>query len=198
MTRQIVGLLFVVSICIFLTGCSDNSGVDPASTISVGDIQITLIPSGEQVDGGAYPDINADNPVDAYPGPDSATIELEPFVFQTAEPGGITVHGSLAVLDPTVLVPAKDDAIYLVQLQDGASIATIPPIVEGQSIKAEVDERTGEFVFINVPQGQYAVVVVTINGTQVPVRYYDTANFAIIKITEEDGGKTIEIGDLAL
>lgn len=124
---------------------------------------------------------------------------MEPYVFKTSEPGKITLHGVLFVKDPMSVAPAPDDSIFFVPLADGGiGLSTIPAFEVGQVPQAEVDERTGEFVFTNIDPGTYAVVVITINGLQVPARIYSSGNLAIITVKEAERGKVIEIGDLKL
>ena len=131
------------------------------------------------------------------PGPGIPT--LEPYVFSTSEPGYVTLRGRLIVLDPRSILPAPDDAIYLVPLDADVPISTIPLFEEGDDItQVDVDERTGEFVFVNVSPGRYAVVAITISGTQFPTRKMDGGNLAIFDVTETDMDNTMELGDLTL
>jgi hypothetical protein len=124
---------------------------------------------------------------------------MEPYVFITSEPGYATLFGRLIVLDPRAIVPAPDDAIYLVELDPDAPISTIPMFEEGDDIpQADVDERTGEFVFVNVEAGRYAVVAVTMGGTQFPTRMWEDGSYAIFDITEEDMDQEVDLGDLTL
>ena len=207
---------------LFITGCQPLPAVTPTAA-EVIDIKITVQPPSTDVAQsptpaaevttyppsitypspaemsypGAYPQALPVDPYLAPGGPGYPT--LEPFPFKTSEPGKATVRGALVVFDPVVLVPAPDDAIYLVTLTGGeGGPSTIPPVVKGESLQAEVDERTGDFVFTNVQPGQYAVVVVTPSGTEIPVRKYESNDLAIITVTEADLGKTIELGHLGL
>jgi hypothetical protein len=121
----------------------------------------------------------------------------EPFPFKTSEPGTVAAHGMLLVLDPMTLVPAPDDAIYLVEIPE-AGISSIPQFEEGTVPQAEVDETTGEFMFTNLVPGHYAVVVVTRGGAQIPSRYFETGNFAIFKVEESQADTVLELGKLSL
>lgn len=123
---------------------------------------------------------------------------LEPYDFATSEPNFATLHGRLIVLDPLSILPGDDDAIFLVALDADAPVTTIPSFEEGSVPQADVDERTGEFVFINIPPGRYAVVAVTMNGTQIPVRKMDDQSLAIFDITESDMNQKVELGDVTL
>jgi hypothetical protein len=144
-----------------------------------------------------YPDDQAANPYPGSGGADWPT--LEPYIFETSQPGTVTIRGTLNVLDPQVLLPAADDGIYLVPLTDSeGGPATIPPIVKGETPQADVDERTGEFVFVNINPGQYAVVVLSLGGSEVPARMYETNSLAIVTVSETDLDNTIDLGHLAL
>lgn len=219
LTPMIVVLLFLL-----LAGCNSLPSVTP-TVAEVVDIQITVqpvvepspqvypspepsatIPSDYPAPELAYPYPQALSP-GAYPYPatpylapeGSGLPTLEPYVFKTSQPGTATLRGILAVLDPLVMMPAPDDAIYLVPLPDGDQGAvTVPPIEKGKTPQAEVDEHTGEFVFTNIQPGQYAVVVVTLSGSEIPARNYETNNLAIVTIIESDLGNTIDLGFLAL
>jgi hypothetical protein len=144
--------------------------------------------------GSAYPGLES-----AYPGSEVTGPTLEPYAFRTSQPGTATLRGFLLVLDPMVLVPGLDDAIYLVPLTDNeGGPSTIPPIERGKVPQADVDERTGEFVFTDIRPGQYAVVIVTTGDSEVPARVYETSNLAIVTIKESDLDKTIDLGHLVL
>ena len=121
---------------------------------------------------------------------------LEPYQFRTSDKGTATAHGIMLVLDPMSLVPAPDDAIYLVPLPD-AGITTVPQFEPGTVPQAEVDEASGEFMFTNLQPGQYAVVVVTKGGAQIPARFYQK-DYAIITIDESQLDTIIELGNLSL
>jgi uncharacterized protein (DUF2141 family) len=95
------------------------------------------------------------------------------------------------------LIPASDDAIYLVPLPD-AGISTIPHFEKGTVPQAEVDETTGEFMFTNIQPGSYAVVVVTKSVAQIPARFYPTGNYAIINVEASQVDTTIELDKLSL
>jgi hypothetical protein len=100
------------------------------------------------------------------------------------------------VLDPISLVPAEDDAIYLVPIPD-AGISTVPEFEDGTVPQAEVDERTGEFLFTNVQPGQYAVVVVTRGGAQIPARFFNADGYAIFDVDASQSDTLVELGNLS-
>jgi hypothetical protein len=102
------------------------------------------------------------------------------------------------VLEPTVMLPDPNDAIFLVPLTTGdLSVSTIPMFVIGEVPQAEVDERTGEFVFTNIEPGTYAIVVVSLSGSQIPAHYFNDGSLAIVKIEEANLGQVIELGNLS-
>jgi hypothetical protein len=123
----------------------------------------------------------------------------EPYIFKTSEADMVTLRGVLLVLDPFSMLPDPNDAIFLVPLTlEGAGPGKIPAFSVGEVPQAEVDERTGEFVFTNIQPGHYAVVVIVQGGSQVPVHKYQSSNLAIIKIEDKDIGSTIDVGYLSL
>ena len=123
----------------------------------------------------------------------------EPYVFPNPVPGTITVKGRLLVLDPFVMLPDPNNAIYMVPIpEEGEGVATIPAIVVGEVPQAEVDERTGDFLFTDLMPGRYAIVVLTTGGAQIPARYYDEGSLAILNIKNEDIDKIIELEFLSL
>jgi len=200
-----------------LVGCERLPTVTPTRA-EVVVIQITIQPQ-EQPAQSAYPSpVASATPPVSYPAPQvvypgayptlgdpylapagSGLPTHEPYIFKTSQPGTATLKGILAVLDPVVMMPAPDDAIYLVPLEDGEQgPSTVPPIEKGKTPQADVDERTGEFVFTNIKPGQYAVVVITLGGSEIPVRVFETNNLAIVTIQESDLDNTIDLGHLAL
>jgi hypothetical protein len=217
---------YLLTLCIlFLAGCRSYSAITPTAAEIV-NVEVTMQPeikststvppSPEPSETAVTPALTSDAyPAPAsYPGPGSGYPQvegpyiqpeagglptLEPYAFKTSEPGTVTLHGLLAVMDPLVLMPASEDALYLVPLTSGESApSTIPPIEKGKTPQADVDERTGEFRFTNIQPGQYAVVIVTLGGSEVPARNFDTGNFAIITVTEADLNQTIDLGVLML
>ena len=167
----------IISICLFFTlllaACQQDVATSPPTQIEILDIQIT-----------------------GQPGP---APTLEHYVFKTSEPGTVSIHGLLNVMDPMMMLPDPNDAIFLVPLElEGAGPATIPNFVVGEVPQADVDERNGEFMFTNIQPGRYAVIVLTISGSQIPARTFFDGNLAIITVEDSDRGDTIELGDLSL
>ena len=122
---------------------------------------------------------------------------LAPYVFKTSQPGAITVHGKLIVMNPMAWLPDSNDAVFLVPIpSDEQAITTIPEFKVGEVPRAEVDESTGEFMFTNIEPGQYAVVVLEKSGRQIPVRLLENDSSAIIVLEETDRDQTIELGYL--
>ena len=165
-------LLILCIYGVMLIGCSMGPKVADESSISVSEVHVTIQPG--------------------------KISTREPYLFKTSEPATATIHGSLLVLDPQVMIPDPNDAIFLVQLSGGdESISTIPHFEIGDVPQAEVDERTGEFVIVNIQPGYYAIVVLTTQGSQIPAKYYENGSFAIVLIEESDIATTIELGYLS-
>lgn len=128
-----------------------------------------------------------------------ANPTMEAFVFATSDDGFITLHGLLVVRDPLTILPGPDDAIYLVPMDsEDEGVTGIPQFIEGEVPQAEVDERTGEFVFVNIEPGKYAVVVLTKGGSQIPTRSMDDGTYSIFTFTIEQQDQNVELGSLSL
>lgn len=124
---------------------------------------------------------------------------IQPYDFSKSDPGYITLHGLLVVRDPTSMLPAPDDAVYLVPVGgEGQGVTGIPQFTPGEVPQAEVDERTGEFVFVNIEPGKYAVVVITVGGAQIPTRRMDDGNYSIITFEDDEIDQVVELGSLSL
>jgi hypothetical protein len=124
---------------------------------------------------------------------------LEPYEFAESDPGFITLHGLLVVRDPTTMLPAPDDAIYLVPMgAEGQGVTGIPQFTAGEVPQADVDESTGEFVFVNIEPGKYAVVVITKGGSQIPTRKMEDGTYSIYDLSAEETDRVIELGSLSL
>lgn len=118
----------------------------------------------------------------------------EPFPFPTSERGSISVHGTLLATNPFMMTPDPEDPVFLVPLSgDGESMASIPPFSIGEVPRATVDIRNGEFVFTNIQPGQYAIVVLLTTGSQVPAKYVEGGNLAIINLSESDLDQVVEV-----
>lgn len=171
-TRPIPSSLFIFTfllvVIIFLSACS-NPTTEATRSVTIDQVQVTV----------------------AAPG-------IEPYVFKTPQPGTITLHGMLYVLSPMSILPASDDAIYLVPVPTDQPISGVPQFTPGTVPQADVDERTGEFVFTNIQPGQYAVVTITTGGAQIPLRFMDTATYAIITLDASQIDTIVEVDDLSL
>ena len=169
----------LTTIIIFLTIFTLFSAcqAEPAATVAVGN-EITVI----------APEI-----------PASGNPTLEPYDFDTSRSGFVTLHGLLVVRDPTSILPGPDDAIFLVPMDaEGEGVTGIPQFTVGEVPQADVDERTGEFVFVDIQPGKYAVVVVTQGGSQIPTRLMEDGSFSIFTFTEEQQDQVVELGSLSL
>jgi hypothetical protein len=166
-------LLTLLLILFFLTACQKTK-VSTTPNIGIIDIQVTNVPM-------------------------SLPTTMEPYIFRTSQPGTATLHGILVVLDPS-MAPAHDDAIYLVPIdQDSPGVSAIPQFTKGEVPQADVDERTGEFMFTDIKAGRYVVVVVTMGGAQIPVRTMDESrNLVVVKVDETFPDKITEIGTMSL
>lgn len=131
------------------------------------------------------------------PGPGLPTLET--YVFATSQDGYITLHGMLAVLDPTTMLPGPDDAIFLVPMDsEGEGVTGIPQFTVGEVPQADVDESTGEFVFVDIEPGKYAVVAMTKGGTQIPTRKMEDGSYSIFSFSADRQNQTVELGELSL
>lgn len=128
-----------------------------------------------------------------YIGPQEPT--LEPYVFQESKAGTVTVHGLLFVADPDQGMPDSNDAIFLVPLPESEGVTMMPNFEIGSVPQADVDERTGEFVFTDIEPGQYIVMVYTIHNSKIPART-EAGSFAIIRVEESDRDQIIEVNYL--
>jgi hypothetical protein len=161
-------LLFLFVLVILLVGCSQNTPVATREVV-IGDVQVTIVPATQTL-----------------------------YAFTTSEPGTITVHGFLVLLNPMSMIPAPDDSLYLVPMPIDDPISGIPQFEVGTVPQADVDEVVGEFMFTNIQPGQYAVVVITSGGSQIPVRYMDTSSYAILTLDTSQTDTTVDLGQLTL
>jgi hypothetical protein len=165
-------IIFVTAILmIFISGCSQLQVETPTVTPKPTD---TIAPSQAQIE---------------------QTEEV--YVFKTSQPGFFTIKGTLVVMDPMLMFPDLDDGIFLVPMDDQVeSLTTVPKFEKGTVPQAEVDEVSGDFAFTNIDPGQYAIVVLTMNGDQVPARFYESESMAILTLEENDETQLIELGNL--
>lgn len=144
-----------------------------------------------------YPEPQVEIAPNSSEQPAAISPTLKPYTQETAKPGTAILHGLLLVTDPMISRPDSDDAIFLVPLA-GEGVISIPAFVVGEVPQAEVDETTGEFIFRDIKPGNYAVVVLTVGGSQTPARFYKDNSFAIIRVEESDLGRTIELDYLVI
>ena len=124
-----------------------------------------------------------------------STPTMEPFAFPTSETNLTTIKGRLIVLNLSLL-PANDDAIFLVPLDPINEISTIPSFQLGDVPQAIVDERTGDFVFTNIDIGKYALIVMTQNGAQIPASSKDNSSYVIFDVNKNDLGNIIDLKEV--
>ncbi len=131
--------------------------------------------------------------------PGSEEPTMDEYEFATSQSGFVTLHGLLVVRDPITILPGPDDAVFLVPMDgEGEGVTGIPQFTVGEVPQADVDERTGEFVFIDIQPGKYAVVVVTKSGSQIPTRKMGDGTFSIFTFTVDQEDQIVEIGSLSL
>jgi hypothetical protein len=119
------------------------------------------------------------------------------YIFKTSEPGLFTIKGELIVKEPFMMAPDPDDGLFLVPMDDPeGNITTVPKFEIGQVPQAEVDEVEGLFAFTDIDPGQYAVVVLTMNGSQIPAKFMESESLAILALEESQPEKIIELGYL--
>ena len=126
----------------------------------------------------------------------TATIAQTPTVypFPTSKPGYATVHGQIVLTNPLTVAP-EHNGVYLVPLDQGTTDqSTIPVVVPGKSLQANVDETSGEFIILNVQPGHYQIVIRTEGGVQMPAHIYQNAEPATVLVNESDLNQTIEVG----
>ena len=165
---RLIPLLLLFVLIILLAACTNNT---PKATrdVVIGDVQITVVPPTEV-----------------------------PYLFKTSEPGAISVHGDLVILNPMSMIPADQDSIFLAPMATDAPISGVPQFEVGTVPQADVNEVNGEFMFTNIQPGQYAVVAITVGGAQIPVRYMETASYAIVTLDASQVDTTVELGKLTL
>jgi hypothetical protein len=171
--QSIAAITFVLALSIVFSACE----AEPTATVAVNN-EITVV----------TPEL-----------PASGNPTMEPYDFATSDSGFITLHGLLVVRDPTSILPGPDDAIFLVPMDaEGEGVTGIPQFTVGEVPQADVDERSGEFVFVDIQPGKYAVVVVTQGGSQIPTRLMEDGTFSIFTLTVDQQDQVIELGSLSL
>ncbi len=120
---------------------------------------------------------------------------MEPFIFPTSNPGFASIKGRLIVLNLSML-PANEDAIFLVPINATDQISTIPTFQPDEVPRAVVDERTGDFEFQDIEPGKYVLIVLTQSDAQIPASYKENGSYVIFDINESDIDKTYDLGDI--
>lgn len=165
---KFIPLFLLFSLGIFLTGCKQSQAtVDDPNGASITSVQVTSAPGA-----------------------------VHTFDFPVSDPGFTTITGELLVLSPDVMLPAENDAIFLVPIDSNEMVSGVPVFEVGKVPQATVDETTGRFVFNNISTGQYMVMVLTMSQSQIPPRNYENEGFSIVNITDQDKDKTIDLGYL--
>lgn len=171
--NQSFAMILTLSLLILVSACQSQ----PIASVSVNN-EITVV-----------------TPTISSPG----NPEMESYEFATSRKGFITLHGLLVVRDPTSILPGPDDAIFLVPMEaDGVGVTGIPQFTVGEVPQADVDESTGEFVFVDIQPGKYAVVAMTVGGSQIPTRLMEDGTFSIFTFTAEQQDQVVELGSLSL
>lgn len=164
--RKRIGIGLIIIVTFFLVGCTEKS----SST--------TIVQNG----------IENENEMGSQEDKPDEVLGKS-----TQDQKRITIEGRLIVKDPLMFAPDPNDAIYLVPLDSQENINTIPKFETGEVLQAIVDERNGDFIFSNIDPGIYAIVVLTMDGKQIPARFYNQGHLAIITLDQEDLGKVIEV-----
>ena len=131
----------------------------------------------------------------------ATTPTWTPYIFKTSEAGSISIHSFLLVPDPMFALPdpSTNDAIFLVPLPSGEeNVSALPKFNVGEVPQAETNETTGEFMFTNIFPGKYLVMVITSGGSQIPARFNESGNLAVISVEESDIGQTKQLEYLVI
>jgi len=101
-------------------------------------------------------------------------------------------------MNPIGIAP-REDGLYLVRIEAEGEISMVVPSMDPEtSLQASVDEVTGQFLFVDVPAGLYALVAMTDGGQQFSVRKFDTGEALMVTVEEEDLGRAVDLGMLRL
>jgi len=102
------------------------------------------------------------------------------------------------LLNPEYIAP-EEDGLYLVEVDTESLAGMVFPSVDPEtSIRAEVDEVTGQFFFDDVGEGLYAFVALTLSGQQLSVREMDTGAASIVNVSQAALATAIDLGMLRL
>jgi hypothetical protein len=127
---------------------------------------------------------------EGYPAPPT----LAPMIFPESDPGTATLKGLLILSDPLNAALVENDSVYLLPIPAGQGLV-YPEFDEETAIRIVVDSRTGDFRFLNVPPGSYAVAAFTTSG-RMSVRTFETNETVLLLIEEEDIDTVVDLGRL--
>jgi hypothetical protein len=125
---------------------------------------------------------------EGYPAPPT----LEAMTFPESDPGFATIMGQLILSDPLNAALEENDSVYLLPVPTDQGVV-YPEFNEETAIQIIVDSRTGEFRFLNVSPGTYAMVAFTISG-RMSVRTFETSETVLPFVSEDDIDTTIDLG----
>jgi hypothetical protein len=127
---------------------------------------------------------------EGYPAPPT----MVPMTFPESEPGFATVRGQLILSDPLNAALEENDSVYLVPIPADQGLV-YPEFDEETAIRIVVDSRTGDFRFLNVPPGSYAMAAFTISG-RMSVRTFENSETVLLLINEDDLDTVVDLGRL--
>lgn len=181
-------IVFLIITITVISGCTQqhNNTVtsSPSKTLTNVEVQISPINPTAMV---------ISRSGDSFVSPLSEPMSYK---FATSEAGYATLQGQLIVVDPTMMLPRSDDAIFLVPISKDVHVVTIPQFETGSVPQAAVDEVTGKFVFTNIKPGQYMVVVITMSGAQIPPKTMEDGNLVIINVEDQQIDQITDLGFL--
>jgi hypothetical protein len=125
-----------------------------------------------------------------YPAPPT----LAPMVFPESDSGYATIKGLLILSDPLNAALVENDSVYLLPIPAGQGLVN-PEFDEETAIRIVVDSRTGDFRFLNVSPGSYAIAAFTTSG-RMSVRTFETNETVLLLVDEDDIDTVIDLGRL--
>jgi hypothetical protein len=125
---------------------------------------------------------------DGYPGP----ATMVPMVFPESDPGFATIEGQLILSDPLHAALEKNDSVYLLPIPADQGLV-YPEFDEETAIRIVVNSITGDFRFLNVSPGSYAMAAFTVSG-RMSVRSFETNETLLILVTQDDIDTVIDLG----
>jgi len=126
-------------------------------------------------------------------------INPDVLVIKEAQSGSSEIRGRLVITDPMSLVPAKKSPLVLVS---AASKVPDPPDLVKLDLttapQAEVDVSTGDFRFVNIPAGRYALIIQTESGLRFVARYLPSRGVVLVNIVKgATGEEVLELGQVS-